>query len=269
MAYPDTAGSHSGYGDYARVSDPTIRRIGLADIGAALRAGWDDFLAKPSFAVFLALIYPLVGLFLLLYTVGYDFFPLLFPLAAGFALLGPVAAVGFYEISRRREAGLDASWSHALGVFHSPSFGAIAALAGWLAAIFILWLFTAWMTYQWAFPGQQITDVPAFVGDVLTTRAGWAMIVVGNLVGLAFAILALVLGAYSFPAMVDRDIGFDTALRTSVRAAAANPVTTAAWGLTVAALLVAGTIPFFMGLAIVLPVLGHATWHLYRRTVAW
>lgn len=269
MAYPDAAGSQAGYAAYARTLDPTIRRIGMADIGAALRAGWEDFLARPSFAVFLALIYPIVGLFLLLYTVGYDFFPLLFPLAAGFALLGPVAAVGFYEISRRREQGLDDSWSHALDIFHAPSFGGIAALAGWLAAIFILWLFTAWMIYQWTFPGQQITDIPAFIGEVLTTSAGWTLIVVGNLVGLGFAVLALTLGAFSFPALVDRDIGFDMALRTSVRAVLANPVTMAAWGLVVAGLLVAGTIPFFMGLAIVLPVLGHATWHLYRRTVEW
>jgi len=269
MAYPDAAGMTAGEDAYARPLEPGIRKIGLADLGAALKAGWEDFLAKPSFAVFVALIYPIVGLFLLLYTVGYDFFPLLFPLAAGFALLGPVAAVGFYEVSRRREQGLDTSWRHALAVFHSPSFGAIAALAGWLAALFILWLFTAWMIYQGSFPGQQITDIPAFLGEVLTTAAGWKMMVVGNLAGLAFAVAALVLGAVSFPLLVDKDAGFDTALKTSVRAAMANPVPMAAWGLTVAALLVAGTVPLFMGLAVVLPVLGHATWHLYRRLVAW
>jgi uncharacterized membrane protein len=269
MAYPNSARTAPDLRAGAVTAGPTIRQIGLGDIAAALRAGWEDFLARPSFAVFLALLYPIVGLFLLLYTVGYDFFPLLFPLAAGFALIGPVAAVGFYEISRRREAGLDSSWRHALGVFKSPSFGGIAALAGWLAAIFILWLFTAWMIYQWCFPGQQITDIPAFLGTVFSTGAGWTLLTVGNLVGLGFAVLALTLGAFSFPALVDRDIGFDMALRTSVRAVAANPATMAAWGVTVAALLVAGTIPFFMGLAVALPVLGHATWHLYRRTVEW
>jgi uncharacterized membrane protein len=269
MAYPDAAGSQTGYAAYARTLDPTIRKIGAGDLTNALRAGWEDFLAKPSHAVFLVLIYPIVGVFLLLYTVGYDFFPLLFPLAAGFALLGPVAAIGFYEISRRREAGLDTSWSHALDVFHSPSFGSLAALAGWLTAIFILWLFTAWMIYQWTFPGQHITDIPAFIGDVLTTPAGWTLIIVGNLAGLGFAALALTLGAFSFTTLVDHNAGFDLALRTSVRAVRANPVTMALWGLIVAAALVLGTIPFFMGLAVVLPVLGHATWHLYRRTVEW
>ncbi|MCC6921067.1 MAG: DUF2189 domain-containing protein [Alphaproteobacteria bacterium] len=269
MAYPDAAGSAAGYESAVPSPAPAIRRIGMADLGAALKAGWEDFLARPSFAVFVALIYPIVGLFLLLYTVGYDFFPLLFPLAAGFALLGPVAAVGFYEISRRREQGLDSSWRHALDVFRSPSFVPIAALAGWLAALFILWLFTAWMIYQWCFPGQQITDIPAFLGEVLTTAAGWKMMLAGNLAGLAFAVAALVLGAVSFPLLVDKDAGFDTALRTSVRAAAANPAAMAAWGAIVAGLLVLGTLPLFMGLAVVLPVLGHATWHLYRRIVAW
>jgi uncharacterized membrane protein len=247
---------------------PTIRKIGFSDLSDALVKGWDDFSAMPSHAIFLCLIYPLVGLFLIGGAFGYTVLPLLFPLAAGFALVGPVAAVGLYELSRRREIGLDTHWTHAFDVLRSPSLPAIEAMGLLLMGIFLAWLGSAQALYQTLFGYLPPASYSQFLYDIFTTSAGWSMIVWGNLIGFGFAVWALTISVVSFPLLVDRDVGAAAAITTSVRAVMANPVTMAAWGLIVAALLLIGSLPAFIGLAVVMPVLGHATWHLYRKVVA-
>jgi uncharacterized membrane protein len=246
---------------------PQIRKIGIADLKYALRRGLDDFLAMPSHAVFLCLIYPVVGIALARMAMGNNVLPLLFPLAAGFALVGPFAALGLYEMSRRREAGLDVSWKHALDVFRSPSIGAIAVLGLMLVALFLVWIAVAQSIYVAYFGYTPAAAMSDFLHQVLTTPAGWGLIIVGNGVGFLFAVLALTLSVVSFPLLLDRDVGAATAILTSVRAVLANPLAMAAWGLIVAALLAIGSLPALLGLTVVLPVLGHATWHLYRRVV--
>jgi uncharacterized membrane protein len=246
---------------------PSIRTITLSDLREALAKGWDDFSAMPSHAIFLCLIYPLVGIFLIGLAFGYSVLPLLFPLAAGFALIGPVAAVGLYELSRRREAGLDSHWTHAFDVLRSSSLPAIVALGLILMGIFLAWLGSAQALYQSLFGYLPPTSYTQFIRDVFTTPAGWSLIFWGNLIGFGFAVWALVISVVSFPMLVDRDVGAAAAITTSVRAVMANPVTMAAWGFIVAALLVIGSLPAFIGLAVVMPVLGHATWHLYRKVV--
>ena len=246
---------------------PQIRKIGFADLKYALTRGLDDFLAMPSHAVFLCLIYPIIGLALARMAMGNNVLPLLFPIAAGFALVGPFAALGLYEMSRRREAGLDVSWKHALDVFRSPSIGAIAVLGLMLVAIFLVWIAVAQAIYVAYFGYTPAAAMSDFFHQVLTTPAGWGLIIVGNGVGFLFAVLALTLTVVSFPLLLDRDVGVATAILTSVRAVLANPLAMAAWGLIVAALLVIGSLPVLLGLTVVLPVLGHATWHLYRRVV--
>jgi uncharacterized membrane protein len=246
---------------------PTVRRIGLVDLKDALVGGIDDFLVMPTHAVFLCLIYPIVGLILARVIFGYDILPALFPLAAGFALVGPFAALGFYELSRRREAGLDVSWHDAFDVLHSPSRGAIALLGLLLLVIFVLWIAVAQAIYIATFGYEPAASIPHFLRQVFTTPAGWTLIVLGNGVGFLFAVAVLSISVISFPLLLDRDVGAVEAVLTSVRAVAANPVIMAAWGLIVAVLLLIGSIPLFFGLAIVMPVLGHATWHLYRRVV--
>lgn len=248
---------------------PVVRRIEVAELRAVLRRGIEDFAACRTDVIFLCLIYPIIGVVLAWATFDYEVLPLLFPLASGFALLGPVAAVGLYEMSRRREQGLRVSWGHAFGALASPSFGAIFLLGLVLLAIFLAWLAAAqvifWLTLGTAPPAS----LSAFLGDVFTTPSGWAMIVVGTGVGFLFAVLVLTISVVSFPLLLDRDAGLGMAVRTSVRAVRRNPDTMAAWGLIVAAGLVLGSIPVFVGLIVVLPVLGHATWHLYRHVVAW
>jgi len=251
----------------AAEAPPVIRKIGLADLKDALARGIDDFLAMPSHAVFLCLIYPIVGFVLARLVLGYNVLPMLFPLAAGFALVGPFAAIGLYEMSRRRELGMDVSWRHALDVFRSPSIGPILVLGLFLVAIFLTWLAVAQAIYVANFGYTPAASMPDFIQQVFGTAAGWALIIVGNGVGFLFAALVLTLSVVSFPLLLDRDVGAATAVLTSVRAVLANPVMIAIWGLIVAALLALGSIPAFFGLAVVMPVLGHATWHLYRKVV--
>jgi uncharacterized membrane protein len=246
---------------------PTVRRIEAADLRDALARGFSDFGAYRTDVIFLCLIYPVIGIVLARLTFGHEMLPLLFPLASGFALVGPVAAVGLYEMSRRREQGIHINWADAFGVVRSPAFGAILVLGLVLLAIFLLWLLVAHVIYQLTLGPEPPVSIAAFVRDVFTTVAGWAMIVVGVGIGFLFALLVLAISVVSFPLLLDRDVGLFAAVWTSLRAVTANPGPMAIWGLIVAGSLVIGSIPVFLGLIIVMPVLGHATWHLYRKVV--
>jgi len=247
---------------------PVVRSIRPMDLRDVLAKGLEDFRAMPTHVVFLCLIYPIVGLALGWATVGYDVIPLLYPLAAGFALIGPFAAIGLYELSRRRELGLDTSWKHAFDIVHSPSFWPIAALGLLLLVIFAIWLAVAQAIYVANFgEDEQRIKVTTFATQVLTTPEGHNLIIVGNAVGFLFAVLAFSLSVVSFPLLLDRNVGVAVAIITSFKAILRNPFTMALWGLIVAFGLVIGFLPLFVGLAVVMPVLGHSTWHLYRKVV--
>jgi uncharacterized membrane protein len=259
--------AHILVGAPTNVAHLSIRRIGPADLIDALRKGWDDFSTMPSHALFLCVIYPIIGMGLAGLSLGYAVVPWFYPIAAGFALIGPVAAIGLYELSRRREAGAEVSALDALGVLHSPSIGAIVALGVLLMLLFLVWVGTAHAIYVSNFGYAVPVSSGQFLHDVLTTPAGWHLILVGNGVGFLFAVAALTVSVVSFPLLLDRDVGAAVALATSVRAVLANPAAMALWGLIVAVLLLLGSLPMFIGLPVVLPVLGHATWHLYRKVV--
>lgn len=245
----------------------SIRRIGPRDLVDSLAKGWDDFSAMPSHAVFLCLVYPIIGIAIAGLTLGYALLPLLYPLAAGFALIGPIAAIGLYELSRRREAGVEVAARDALDVLRSPSIGAIIAVGVLLMLLFLIWVATANAIYVTHFGYAAPASIGQFLDDVFATSAGWDLIVIGNGVGFLFAVVALMVSVVSFPLLLDRDVGAAVALVTSARAVLANPVTMALWGLIVAVLLLVGSLPAFLGLTVVLPVLGHATWHLYRKLI--
>ena len=249
------------------VAQPTVRQISIADVFDALRRGIDDFWEKPSHYVFLCLIYPVIGVILITWTSGDNALQLIYPLITGFALLGPLAAIGLYEISRRRELNLDSSWTHALEVRNSPAIPAMIAVGGMLLALFIAWLLAAQALFNWLYGADVPTSITGFVSDVLTTQRGWTLILLGNAIGFLFALVVLSTTVIAFPLLLDRDVGAYAAIETSARVMIANPVPIVLWGLIVAIALVAGSLPFFVGLAIVIPVLGHSTWHLYRKVV--
>ncbi|PDT18133.1 hypothetical protein CO670_04890 [Rhizobium sp. J15] len=247
---------------------PVVNRISIADVFDALKRGLDDFSEKPSHYVFLCLMYPIAGVFLTLWTSGANLLPMVFPLMSGFVLIGPIAAIGLYEISRRREEGLDTSWTHALEVRHSPALPSIAAVGLMLFGLFVVWLVTAQTLYTGLLGDVFPRTMADFSRQVFGTPQGLQLIIWGNLIGFVFALVVLAISVITFPILLDRDIGAVAAVVTSIRATIANPVPVLLWGLIVAALLVIGTIPVFAGLAVVIPILGHATWHLYRKLIA-
>jgi uncharacterized membrane protein len=254
-------------GPEAMPSHVPVRTIGFTEVKNALRAGVRDFLFMPTHLVFLGLIYPLFGIGLAALTFSGNALPLLFPLVSGFALVGPIAAIGLYELSRRRELGLDTSPRHAFDVLRSPSLPAILALGCILMIILLAWLLAAQALYWSIYGSVQPSSYVGFISEVLTTRSGWLMIVLGHAIGFVFAAAAFAIGVVSFPLLLDRDVGVICAIQTSLHAVASNPGPMAAWALIIAGLLMVGSAPLLVGLAIVMPILGHASWHLYRATV--
>lgn len=246
---------------------PVVRRIGMAEIQTALAQGFEDFKANRTDVVFLCILYPVVGLLLGRLASGYGLLPMLFPLASGFALVGPVAGIGLNEMSRRREAGLEVKWTDAFKVLQSPSIGSIVVLALLLGMLLAVWLTVAGLIYVSTLGPDAPTSVGSFAHDVMSTQAGWGLVIFGCGAGFIFAVLALAISVVSFPLLLDRNVGVDVAIATSVRAVVANPLPMLIWGAVITGGLVLGSIPVLLGLAVVLPVLGHATWHLYRQVV--
>jgi uncharacterized membrane protein len=262
-----TSAFHVYFGPEALAAPVKVRTIGPHDCFSALAEGFDDFLAMPTYPVFVGLFYAVAGIALFAMTSFGNALHLAFPLAAGFALIGPFVAVGLYEMSRRRERGLAVRGRDAFAVIRSPALPSLLAFGLLLLAIFAAWIFAAELIYAWLYGPKPPAAALPFLTDVLTTTRGWLLIIVGGLVGFCFAALALGISVVSFPLMLDRDVGLVPALEASLSVTRENPLAVALWGLIVATALVLGTLPVFTGLAVIMPVLGHATWRLYRKAI--
>lgn len=246
---------------------PDIRRISTADLNWALAEGWRDFTEKRGDLLFLGLLYPVVCFLAVLLAFNAPLLPLLFPLVAGLSIAGPAVASGFYELARRREEGRDSSWWHFLDPLNGRSRTPLAFLTIGIAVLFVAWLVVAYAIYDMTLGATAPMQVDDVLGRLFTTTAGWELIVLGNLAGAVFAVATLVLAIVSFPMVVDKPVDAGTAIRTSIKAVRENPRETFGWGLRVAGLMLLGMIPAAIGLAVVLPWLGYATWHLYTRLV--
>ena len=246
---------------------PEIRTLTLDDLRTALRKGWTDVMAFRSDVVFVCLLYPVIGGVLAVLAVQGNSLQLIFPTLSGFALAGPVAAVGLYEMSRRREQGLPTSWLAYLDVIKSPKFGGILILSLFHVVVFLVWVMSANLIFDATMGPAAPVSATAFVRDIFTTGAGWALIIIGMAVGFAFSAVVLAISVVSFPLLLDRNVSLPTAVVTSVKVALKNPVPIGVWGLIVAGSLAIGSLPALLGLVLVLPVLGHSTWHLYRQAV--
>ena len=245
-----------------------VRTLSRRDLHAALAAGWADFRAAPTQNVFLCALYPLVAILLARAASGGTLLPLLYPAASGFALMGPIAAVGLFEISRRRERGEAVRATDAFRVLREPGFGAIAVLGLGLLLLFVVWMLVSEALLGATVGAAASRDPAEFMGTMIGTGGGIVLILLGNAAGFLFALVVLVTATFSIPLALDRATPPLAAILASIEVFRRNAPIMMLWGLLVALILLLGSIPAFIGLAVALPVLGHATWHLYRRAIA-
>ncbi|MGB9118780.1 DUF2189 domain-containing protein [Bradyrhizobium sp.] len=247
--------------------DPVVRRVAAAEIAEALGQGLRDFQAVPLYGLAFGALYAGGGIVILLSLTAFGMVYLAYPLAAGFALIGPFVAIGLYEVSRRREAGQPISIS---GIWSTvTSRGEIGWMAFVTLFIFVIWMYQVRLLIALLIGlNVSFSSLREFVAVVLTTNEGLLFLAVGNLVGAALSLVLFSLTVVSFPLLLDRDVDFITAMVTSVRAVVMSPVPMIGWAAVIVVLLIVSALPYFLGLLVTLPVLGHATWHLYRRIVA-
>jgi uncharacterized membrane protein len=247
--------------------DPVVRRITAADIAEALGQGLRDFQAAPLYGLAFGALYAAGGVVILLCLTALGMVYLAYPLAAGFALIGPFVAVGLYEVSRRLEAGQPLSVRDIWSTVTSRS------EIGWMAFvtlfIFVIWMYQVRLLIALLIGlNASFSSLHEFLKVVLTTNEGLVFLAVGNMVGAALSLILFSLTVVSFPLLLDREVDFVTAMVTSVRSVVASPLPMIGWAAVIVALLIVSALPYFLGLVVSLPVLGHATWHLYRRIVA-
>jgi uncharacterized membrane protein len=251
----------------AKAKPIPVRTISDEDLRSSLRQGWEDFRDLRGDIVFAGLIYTLIGIAAVVMTTSRPLMPFFFPVVAGVALMGPVAAVGFYELARRRESGREVHWFNFLDVRRRPSVDDMGIVAGLLLVIFLGWLLAAGALYALTFGWATPTSIGGFLSEVFTTPRGWALIIGGAVVGAIFGWFVLALSVASLPMLVDCDVSAADAVSASWRAAHQNKSEMIRWGIVVTVLLALGSIPLFVGLAFVLPWLGYSTWHLYTRLI--
>ncbi len=241
----------------------SIRKMHAKDIWDVLRLGFKDLRQSRTDALTIAIIYPISGAFFAAVVVLQAFLPFVFPICAGFALIGPMATVWFSAVSRQHERGD----SPALSVFTPSRLIAIQRLCVTAIMLFVIWNVTAGIIYGLTLGSSNEAANAPFFPRVFTTHAGWALIVAGCATGAVFAVLSLAVFFISFPLVLDREVTASQAIAISVKAMLHNPIFVLGWGAVVVAGLVLGAIPALLGIVIVLPTLGHASWHLYRRIV--
>lgn len=244
---------------------PEIRVLRLADLGAALAAGWRDFRRAPQFGLFFSAVYVVGGFLMVWLGAGHVTWTLATSL--GFPLYAPFAAVGLYEVSRRIESGAPLRWGEVLGVVWAERGRQVPWLGAIIVIYFLFWTFLAHMIFALFMGLEPITDLSDGFA-MFMTPPGLRMIAVELVVGAALALLLFALTVVSLPMLLDKELDFMTAMLHSFATVQANRAVMLVWAVIIAALTLVAMIPWFLGLMVVLPVLGHATWHIYRRALA-
>ena len=255
-------------GEARAAADPAseIAELDLSDLRAALAAGWRDFRTAPLYGLMFASVYVAAG-WLISYALlakGQVWWTII--AGAGFPILGPFIACGFYEVSRRLEAGQTLDPAGVAGVIFSQKDRQIPSMAAVVVVFFLFWNFLGHMIFAVFLGNATMTNISSSLA-VFQTAEGMMMLVVGTAVGAGFAGTLFALTVVSLPYLLDREVDFITAMITSFSVVTQNPGVMLVWGLLISALLFAGMALGFLGLFVVLPVLGHATWHLYRRAL--
>jgi len=248
-------------------TDPVVRPLTAADIAEALGQGLRDFQAVPLYGLAFGALYAAGGIAILSCLTAFSIVYLAYPLAAGFAMIGPFVAVGLYEVSRRREARQPISVPAIWATVRTRS------EIGWMAFVtlfvFVVWMYSVQLLIALLLGlNASFSSLPEFIKLVLTTNEGLLFLAIGNAVGAALLLILFSLTVVSFPLLLDRDVDFVTAMITSVRAVVTSPLPMIGWAALIVVLLALSAMPYFLGLVVTLPVLGHATWHLYRRIIA-
>ena len=243
---------------------PEPAKIGFDAIGGSLRAGWRDFMRAPGYGLFFSAFYVLGGLVLTAVAAASGQEWWLMPFIVGFPLVAPFAAVGLYEVSRRLEAGEPLIWREVMGTVFAQKDRQLPSMAMVVLLMFMFWVFVAHTTFALFMGVSALTNVTSSPEMLLQGR-GLIMLLVGTLIGAGFAAVLFSFTVVGLPLLLDREVDFITAIITSIKAVMLNPVVLAVWGLVIAAILLAGMLPLFLGLFIALPVLGHASWHMYRQ----
>lgn len=246
---------------------PEVLVLELSDLRESLAAGWRDFLHAPLYGLFFAGVF-VAGGWLILWAVttkGQIWWIL--PAGAGFPILAPFVACGFYEISRRIESGQSLDWRGVLWVIFQQKDRQIPSMATVVVVFFLFWNFLAHVIFALFLGTSTMTNVSSSLA-IFATAEGMTMLAVGTAAGAVFATVLYAITVVGIPLLLDRDVDFVTAMITSVDLVRENPVIMLGWGAFIAGALFVGMVPWLLGLFVALPVLGHATWHLYRRSIA-
>jgi uncharacterized membrane protein len=249
-----------------RPQDPQVRRIAVADIIDALAQGARDFQRAPRYGLAFGAFYAAGGIALVAVLSALRMTYLAYPLAAGFAIVGPFVAVGLYQVSRDLESGTPPSFRNILSVVKSRR--EIRWMAFVVGFFFVIWMYQVRLLLALVLANAgSFASLQEFLQIVFTTSSGWMFLLIGNVIGAVLSLVLFSISVVSFPLLLEREADFVTAMITSVRAVSENPVPMIGWAAIVVALLIVSALPMFLGLLVTLPILGHTTWHLYRRLV--
>ncbi|MDU9004363.1 DUF2189 domain-containing protein [Sedimentitalea todarodis] len=251
-----------------RQAMPRVNQVTAADITASLKAGFSDFLARPFMSGFFGLFYAVFGLLFVWSLVWLGKIWMIIPAIVGFPLVAPFAAAGLYEMSRRLEKAESFGWSEILTVMTNQSKREMGWMAFVTLFIFWVWVYQIRLLLAIILKDASFSDFDGFLNAVFFTPQGWTFLVIGTCVGALLSAVLFAVTVVAMPLLLDRETNFVSAMLTSIRVVTQNPVVMLSWAAIISVTMLLSLVPAFLGLIFTLPILGHTTWHLYRRAVS-